>query len=86
MKNVTKGMIIAAAAASLFVGVANATDTAGQNEQGTVHCFGINSCRGMSECNTATTHCKGMNKCKHKGWIYMKTEKECTDKGGKVVQ
>lgn len=87
MKNITKGMIIAAAAASLFAGVANAADVdIGQNTAGTVHCFGINSCKGMSECNTATTYCKGMNKCKGRGWIYVKTEAECKNKGGKVVQ
>jgi len=33
-----------------------------------------------------TVKCSGVNSCKGKGWTKVKTEKECTDKGGTVVK
>ena len=33
----------------------------------------------------AKVHCTGVNSCKGKGWVSM-TEKQCTDKGGKVAK
>ncbi len=51
-----------------------------------VHCMGINSCKGMGSCKTATNACKGMNSCKGKGIMNTTTAKDCTDKGGTVVQ
>lgn len=50
-----------------------------------IHCFGINSCKGKSECAIDGSHgCSGANSCQGKGWITM-TLKECNDKHGKVV-
>lgn len=49
-----------------------------------VHCSGVNSCKGTSDCATATSACKGHNSCKGKGWISM-TKEECDAKGGKVT-
>ena len=50
-----------------------------------VHCMGINSCKGKSECAVDGAHgCSGANECKGKGWITV-TMKECNEKKGKVV-
>lgn len=78
------GLGIAAAAAALFalsgpVTVATAADAAG------VKCVGGNGCKGKSECKTAKNECKGQNGCKGQGTTEVKSEKDCTDKGGKVV-
>ena len=51
----------------------------------TVMCSGINGCKGQSACATAASACKGHNACKGTGWLPVASEKECTDKGGKVV-
>ncbi|MDZ4662686.1 MAG: hypothetical protein SGJ18_13820 [Pseudomonadota bacterium] len=52
----------------------------------TVHCLGINDCKGKSECNVKGAHtCSGANDCKGKGWISV-SMKECTDKKGKIVE
>ena len=64
---------MAATAAMFFTsgltGVSVAADTAN------VHCSGVNSCKGMSECKSAKNSCKGMNSCKGQGWVSMsKTE------------
>lgn len=50
-----------------------------------VHCFGINECKGKSECDVKDSHgCQGANDCKGKGWTTM-TMKACTDGKGKIV-
>jgi hypothetical protein len=78
-----RGALIAALAAGLFGAgtplVASAADAA------KVRCQGINACKGKSACHSAANACAGQNGCKGKGWIEA-TEKECKDKGGKVVK
>ena len=51
--------------------------------EATVHCSGINACKGQSACTTATSACKSQNACKGQGWIE-KTQAECDTAGGKV--
>ena len=46
-----------------------------------VHCYGINACKGQSDCHTASHSCSGQNACKGKGWKLMSQE-ECKEKGG----
>jgi hypothetical protein len=78
----TKGTMIAAMAAGMFMAAAATPALAADSAK--VHCQGVNSCKGKSACNSATNSCAGQNSCKGKGWIEM-TEKECKAKGGKVV-
>ena len=54
----------------------------------TVKCAGINACKGHGACASADgSHaCAGKNECKGKGWVKVKSEKECTDKGGTVMK
>jgi hypothetical protein len=47
----------------------------------TVHCFGVNACKGQSDCETATSSCKTQNACKGKGWKSM-TAAKCFAKKG----
>lgn len=80
------GAIVATAVAGLFLaGSAMATEEAGKKEEAKIHCSGINACAGKGGCKGVDNACAGKNGCKGKGWIGVKTEKECTDKGGKVV-
>ncbi len=72
---------MAAAAAMLFTSgfatFAVAADAA------TVHCSGVNSCKGMSACKSANNSCKGMNSCKGQGFVSM-TKSACTDAQAKA--
>jgi len=68
-------------ATSAFAGAA--TTSSATADQG-VKCMGANACKGQTACKTATNACKGQNNCKGTGMIMTATEKECTDKGGKV--
>lgn len=72
---------IAAAAAGLFM--SQAVVPAAAADEATVHCTGVNSCKGKSECSTAKNGCKGQNSCKGQGWLPL-SEKTCKAKGGVV--
>ncbi len=86
------GVTLASAAATLLLAgcsgyggsASNASSMDNAAKSATVHCSGINSCKGKSACATATSACKGQNSCKGKGWIST-TKEECDAKGGKVT-
>jgi len=85
IREVTKGAAIAAAVCSLLAaGAARAADKPKEGAK-VVQCAGINSCKGQGSCAGADNACKAQNACKGHGWVETKTDKECTDKGGKVV-
>jgi hypothetical protein len=71
MKN--GGAALAAAAAMLF-GTALVNTAAA--DEATVHCTGVNSCKGQSSCKSAHNSCKGQNACKGQGFLEM-TKKDC---------
>ena len=75
------GAAIAAAAAGLFL--SGTVGTVAAAETAKVHCVGIKSCKGTSDCKTATNACKGQNECKGHGFTAT-SAKECKDKGGKI--
>lgn len=49
----------------------------------TVHCYGVNSCKGTADCKTTGHECKGMNTCKGQGFKAMKAG-ECLSTGGVI--
>ena len=81
-----KGMLVATAAATLFLSgavTARAADEKAGGDQ--VICDGINACKGQGSCAGAGHACAGKNGCKGQG--HTKTSAaDCTAKGGKVVQ
>ena len=77
----TKGALIAAAVAGLFV---TAAPLAASAADSTVHCQGVNACKGKGGCKGVDNSCKGQNGCKGKGWVEM-SEKDCKAKGGKAA-
>ncbi|MBA4762818.1 hypothetical protein [Sphingomonas sp.] len=92
MKTATRtAASIAAAAAAIALGsvAAFAADTPagskgraiGAND--TVHCYGLHSCKGQSDCATTEHQCKGNNACKGHGFKAMKAG-ECLSKGGTI--
>jgi len=49
-----------------------------------VHCYGVQSCKGNSDCKTAEHSCKGQNACKGHGFKGI-SAKDCLDKGGVIA-
>jgi len=86
VKEMLKGAVIAAAVGSLFAsGAAQAKEKEQKASSTVVKCAGVNECKGQGSCHSASNACKGQNGCKGQGTSEMKSEKACTDKGGKVV-
>jgi hypothetical protein len=75
------GTAIAIAAAGLFMSQTVAPVAAADAAK--IHCAGVNSCKGKSECATTKNSCKGTNSCKGQGWVEL-DEKTCRAKGGVV--
>lgn len=77
------GLALAAAAAALFVtGCASqggAQSASGGAVTANVKCFGVNACKGQSECKTEMSSCKGHNECKGHGFMMM-SERACVEK------
>ncbi len=63
-----KGMALASAAAGLFALNTTLVTSAYAADEAMVHCEGINSCKGTSDCKTAKSACKGQNSCKGQGF------------------
>jgi uncharacterized membrane protein len=86
VKEMMKGAVIAAALGSLLAsGTAQAKDKEKKASTSAVKCAGINECKGHGSCASANNACKGQNGCKGQGVTEAKSDKECADKGGKVV-
>lgn len=90
MSTTLKGASLASAAALFALSsMANATEapegSTGKAISGddTVHCYGVNACKGTADCKTTTQACKGMNACKGHGFKAMKAG-ECLTKGGTI--
>jgi hypothetical protein len=80
-----KGMMIAATVAALLAGGAIRAADAAPKTAATVHCGGLNGCKGQGACAGSANSCKGQNACKGKGWSEM-TAADCKDKGGKAMK
>jgi hypothetical protein len=81
------GALLAAGAAALVLSGCSSygeSDHMSSASAASVHCMGVNSCKGTSECKTAENACKGMNSCKGHGFLSM-SEAECKAKGGTVM-
>ena len=81
--------IASAAALFAFAALANAATppdgSSGRAVSGedTVHCYGVHSCKGNSDCKTTANECKGHNVCKGHGFKAMKAS-ACLKEGGTI--
>ena len=82
------GFVVATAVIGMFATGHQFASNAKKEGDKTVKCAGVNSCKGTGQCAAADgSHaCAGKNDCKGKGWVKVKSEKECTDKGGTVLK
>ena len=80
MSKKTHGLLLATAAAAFFVAAPVMAADQGKSED-TVHCAGVNACKGQSDCKSAHNSCKGQNSCKGEGFKIM-TKSKCEAAGG----
>ena len=53
------------------------------NSRDTVHCYGLNNCKGSADCKTSRHECKGMNSCRGQGFKAMAAGM-CLRRGGTI--
>jgi hypothetical protein len=70
----SSGAFLATAAAVLFSSTPAMNAVAADAR---IKCDGGNSCKGKSECSTATNACAGQNSCKGSGYVMLPKD-ECT--------
>lgn len=90
MTQQSTGIAIASAAAmfalsSMALAAPSPQGSSGRalNTADIVHCYGLHSCKGNSDCKTAEHACKGQNACKGHGFKAMKAG-ECLNAGGTI--
>ena len=90
MLNIKTVSSFAAAAAAIALAAAASAAPAPTGSSGaaignadTVHCYGVNSCKGSGDCKTTEHDCKGMNACKGHGFKAMAAG-QCLTKGGTI--
>ena len=84
----TSNRTAAIAAAAAFFALSSVSLTSPAFAGGgkdTVHCFGVNSCKGMSDCKSGNHDCKGMNSCKGDGFKALTTD-ACKAAGGSLTE
>jgi uncharacterized membrane protein len=86
---IQKTRVTLASAAALFafanlgmVASAAADDEAAQAQ--VAPCYGVNSCKGQSDCKSASHACKGQNSCKGQGFKNL-TSSECGAQHGSTT-
>jgi hypothetical protein len=75
----------AAAAALIAISGASLSAPAFAKDAKTVHCYGVNSCKGTSDCKSGNHDCKGQNDCKGQGFK-AETAKACKADGGSLTE
>jgi uncharacterized membrane protein len=84
MITVRTGLSLAATAAVVAMAAAAPTAPAfAKDGAAKVHCYGVNSCKGTSDCKTAKNDCKGLNDCKGQGFKEL-TSQQCKAEGGSL--
>jgi uncharacterized membrane protein len=89
MTTVRSGLSLAATAAIFAMSAvapgATAFAQGADAAEAKVHCYGVNTCKGTSDCKTAKSECKGMNDCKGHGFKEL-TAKQCKVAGGSLTE
>jgi len=85
-KTIKTGMVLASAAAGLLTVAAMSTPgKALADGSDTVHCYGVNKCKGVGDCGGKGHGCAGKNECAGKGWIKLDKETCLKIKGGRLT-
>jgi len=83
MSKINTGVSLAAAAAIIaLTGMSVAAPASAADD--TVKCYGVNSCKGTSDCKSGNHECKGQNSCKGQGFK-AETAAKCKADGGSTT-
>lgn len=86
MTTLKTGLALAANAALIAATMAAAPAPAlAKAKAELVHCYGVNTCKGTSDCASGNHGCKGQNECKGQGFKAL-SKKACAAKGGSLTE
>jgi hypothetical protein len=86
MNTLNSGISLAATAAIVAMSAAAISTPAMAAHGGKqVHCYGVNTCKGTSDCKSYDHACKGQNSCKGQGFKAL-TLKACKAAGGSLTE
>lgn len=81
-RRVANGAALSIAAAAAFYGMYKSVDVfVSKADAADIACYGINGCKGKTQCATAHNACPGLNSCQGKGFLRV-APADCTAKGG----
>jgi uncharacterized membrane protein len=86
MNTVKSGVRVAVAAAVIALSSASVSTPAFAKAATAkvVPCFGVNDCKGQSDCKSGNHDCKGMNDCKGQGFKEL-SKKACVAQHGSLT-
>jgi uncharacterized membrane protein len=86
---IQKSRLTLASAAVLFAFANGATMAsayaADEGTQASAPCYGVNSCKGQSDCKSGSHACKGQNSCKGQGFKDL-TAQQCSAQHGSTTE
>jgi uncharacterized membrane protein len=82
---VNKGSLLLASAVAGLLSLAVPISTATANEPQKVACYGINKCKGMSDCSGKGHSCAGENACKGQGFVKVDRDTCLKIAGGRLT-
>jgi len=80
----TRGSLATAAATLALAAASFSVSTptfAGDQVAAKVMCFGVNACKGQSDCKSGNHDCKGQNSCKGQGFKTLSASKCAAENG-----
>jgi uncharacterized membrane protein len=81
----TNTLVLASAVAGLLaMNAFGAPSTAKAGEEGKVHCYGVNTCKGTGACGGKGHSCAGQNACKGQGFLELEKD-ACLKQGGRLT-
>ena len=81
----SRRLLMASLASALAIPVAMSPSAVHAEESETVHCYGVNKCKGTGDCGGKGHSCANQNSCKRAGYIDMDKDTCLRLDGGSVT-
>lgn len=82
----SKTLLIGSLAGMLSVPLAMAARGGAAAEEGeSIHCYGVNKCKGVGDCNGEGHDCSGLNACSRQGFLSMDKDLCLKIDGGRLT-
>lgn len=84
-RRTNKALLASAVSGLLALGALALPAQAAEGSGETVHCYGINKCKGTGDCGGKGHSCAGKNACKGQGYLELSKETCLKIQGGRLT-